>query len=66
MELLTHGVQTVPFDTLVAFTARRCEELLVAVLTVQVTLLLNETNIQKMLPARRGGTAETVRAPVFA
>jgi len=66
MELLTHGVQTIPFDAFVALPAGGGEEPLIAVLAMQRPLLLHEAHVEELLAARGGRAAEVVGAPVLA
>jgi hypothetical protein len=55
-----------PLDLLAALITWRSEELLKAVLTVQFTLLLNESNILERAVALGVDARKVVRAPVLA
>jgi len=66
MELLSHRVQAIPLDPLIALAAGGREELLVAVLAVEAALLLHEAHVQQLPLAGARVALEVVGAPVLA
>jgi len=58
-------IQAIALDPFVALSTRRGEELLVAVLAVERTLLLDEADIDEGFATCLSVAAEVVRAPVL-
>lgn len=63
MELLADGIQAIALNSAIAFRARWCQELLEAVLAVQVSLLLDETNVGQRTLAVSVVADEVIRTP---
>lgn len=63
MELLADGVQAITLDSGVALAAEWGQELLEAVLAVQITLLLDESNVGQRALAVGVVADEVIRAP---
>jgi len=66
VELLPDGVQAIPLDAVATLGAGGRQELLVAVLAVEVALLLHEAHVDEGLAAAGRGAVEAVGAPVLA
>jgi len=66
MELLSHRVQAIPLDPLIALAAGGRQELLVAVLAVEAALLLHEAHVEQLPLAGASGALEVVGTPVLA
>lgn len=66
MEFLADGVQAISLDFSIAFAARRRQELLEAVLAVQVSLLFNEADVDEFTLAAGVDAQEVSWAPGFA
>uniref|UniRef100_A0A2M4D091 Putative secreted protein n=1 Tax=Anopheles darlingi TaxID=43151 RepID=A0A2M4D091_ANODA len=63
MELLANGIQAIALNSAIALRAQRGQELLEAVLAVQVTLLLDESDIGQRTLAVGVVADEVIRAP---
>uniref|UniRef100_A0A2M3ZQS7 Putative secreted peptide n=1 Tax=Anopheles braziliensis TaxID=58242 RepID=A0A2M3ZQS7_9DIPT len=63
MELLANGIQAIALNSAIALRAQRGQKLLEAVLTVQVTLLLDESDVGQRTLAVGVVANEVIRAP---